>query len=372
MLPYQMIGGGVYAVSTSGGVTSPVNVELVGQFPPDFIVTKALTGWGESGQAQAIEWWWERSMGNGFANGILQASEASTPQLPGMSAYRLPASGSTAVDAISVFDSSNPPTFAALAATVINHTTWVITMSNTGSIAVGDWVRVLNPVGMLQASGIVGQVTAVTANTSITLGYVASAVSAGANFVADTTTASILKFFPSFFYPRKSQIIHVTQAAQAVVYFAQKNTYTVGEMLDFNVPSTYGMKELSFLTKGAGPARVLAVTNSATVSSVTLDLDTSGFTAFAYPTSAASVGKASPPFAFPAGSGVVPLNGSASVPQQPPGTNLLDAFDNRNVRYIRFGSALFNVSAHTLTDGDKWMWQAYKYDSYLSTSLTLS
>lgn len=373
MLPYQMIGGGIYTVSTTGGVTSAVNVELVGQFPPDFIMTKAITGWGESGQAQAIEWWWERSMGNGFANGILQSSEASTPQLPAMTAYRLPATGSTAVDAISVYDSSNPPTYAALAATGINATTWVITMTNTGSIAVGDWVRVLNPVGMLQATGIVGKVTAVTANTSITLGYVASAVSAGVSFTSNATAASILKFIPSFYYPRKTQVMYVTQAAQAVVYFAQPNTFTAGEFIDFNIPSTYGMTQLSFLTKqSSGPARVLSVTNSATVSSVTLDLDTTGFTAFSYPTSAASVGAASPPFAFPAGSGVVPLNGSATVPQQPPGTNLLDSFDNRNVRYIHFGAALFNVSSHTLTDGDKWMWAAFKYDDYKSTSLTLA
>lgn len=373
MLPYQMIGGGTFSVSVAGGVAAALNVELVGQYPPDYIVAKALTGWGAASSATSIEWWWERSMGNGYANGILQASNASTPQVPAMSSYRLPATGSTAVDAISVFDSSNPPTFAALAATAINASTWVVSMANTGSIAVGDWVRVLNPVGMLQASGIIGQVTAVTANTSITLGYVASAVSAGASFTANATAASILKFVPSFYYPRKSQVIHVTKAAQAVVYFAQPNTFTPGEFIDFNVPSTYGMKELSFLAKQSrGPARVLSVVNSATVSSVTLDLDSTGFTAFAYPTSALSVGAASPPFAFPAGSGVVPLAGSATVPLQPPGTNLVDAFDNRNVRYIHFGAALFNVSGHVSTDADIWMWQAFKYDSYRAGNLVLA
>lgn len=365
MLPYQMIGGGTFTLSVSGSVAASVNVELVGQYPPDFIVAKSRTGWGEANQAQAIEWWWERSMGNGPARGFLQSSAAANA--PAITSSTMSSGG------ISVFDTSNPPTYAALAATGINATTWVITMTNTGSIAVGDWVRVLNPVAMLQASGIVGQVTAVTANTSITLGYVASAVSAGANFTANATSASILKFIPNFFYPRKSQIIHVTQAAQAVVYFAQQNTFTAGELIDFNVPSTYGMKELSFLAKNAsGPARVLSVTNSATVSSVTLDLDTTGFTAFAYPTSANSVGAASPPFAFPAGSGIVPLSGSATVPQQPPGTNLVDSFDNRNVRYINFGSALFSISSFASTDADVWMWQAFKYDSYRAGNLTLA
>ena len=43
MLPYQMIGGGTFSVSVTGGVAAAVNVELVGQFPPDYIVAKALT-----------------------------------------------------------------------------------------------------------------------------------------------------------------------------------------------------------------------------------------------------------------------------------------------------------------------------------------
>lgn len=376
MLPYQMIGGGTFTVSVSGGVAAATNVELVGQFPPDFIIARSITGWGEASDAQSIQWWWERSMGNGAARGILQSSDATNPAL---TSRILPAAGGTS-DAISVFDTSNPPTYAALVANTngmtpaIDRTTWVVNMNTggTGTLAVGDWVRVLNPVGMLQATGIVAQVTAVTAGTNITLGYVASAVTAGANFTANASSASILKFIPNFFYPRKSQVIHVTQAAQAVVYFAQPHTFTAGEMVDFNIPSTYGMTQLSFLTKGSGPARVLSVTNSATVSSITLDLDTTGFTAFSYPTSANSVGAASPPFCFPAGSGVVPLSGSASVPQQPPGTNLQDSFDNRNVRYIRFGAGLFNVSSFVSDNGDTWSWQAFKYDDYRAGNLTLA
>src|SRR5690242_15238062 len=119
MLPYQMIAGGKFSVSVTGGVAAAVNVECPSQNPPDLIIARAITGWGESGNAQAIEWWWERSMGNGYANGILQSSEASTPQLPAMTAYRLPATGSTAVDAISVWDTANPPSYAALATTAI-------------------------------------------------------------------------------------------------------------------------------------------------------------------------------------------------------------------------------------------------------------
>ena len=63
------------------------------------------------------------------------------------------------------------------------------------------------------------------------------------------------------------------------------------------------------------------------------------------------------------------MAGSATVPQQPPGTNLLDAFDDRNTRIIRFGAALFNVANHASDDGDVWMWAALKYDSYSTVNV---
>lgn len=354
MLPYQMLAGGTFTVSVTGGVAAAVNVECQSQNPPDFIIARAITGWGESGDAQSIEWWWERSMAQGTAKGILQSSEASTPQLPAMTAYPVTTGG------ILTYDTVNPPTFAALTATTTNNTTFVVAMANTGTIAVGDIVRMYSVTTMEQISGYDFQVTAVTANVSITLGMMASAVTAGANtFAAAGTAAQVLKFIPSRMYPRYRFIAGITQAAQAVVYFTVANDFTPGEILSFRVPTSFGMDEMNLVS-----ARVLSVTNSATVSSVTLDLDTSGFTAFASPASADAVANFSPAVAVPSSSGVVPLSGSATMPQQPPGTNLLDAFDNRNRRLIQFGAGCFNVSSHVSDNGDVWMWEAFKYDQY--------
>jgi hypothetical protein len=61
--------------------------------------------------------------------------------------------------------------------------------------------------------------------------------------------------------------------------------------------------------------------------------------------------------------------GSATIPQQPPGTNLLDSFDNRNTRIIRFGADLFNVASFVSDNGDVWQWQAFKYDDYTTTTV---
>lgn len=359
-----MIAGGRFDLTTAL-IASGVNVECQSQDPPDFIVAKAITGWGEASDAQSIEWWWERSMGNGYANGTLQSSEGSNPQLPAMTAYRLPRTGTSAVDAISCYDTANPPTYAALATTAITGTagTFVVTMADTGTIAVGDYVRLYSTTGELQIAGYPFQVTAVTNDTSITLGYMASS---GITFAADATAGQVLKFIPNRMYPRLRYIANITQAAEAVVYFTEKNNFTPGENVSFRVSSAYGMDEINYKT-----ARVLSVTNSATVSSITIDLDTTGYTAFTFPTSAVADAGVSPAVCVPSSSGVIPDSGSATVPQQPPGTNLLDSFDNRNVRIIRFGADLFNVSAHASDNGDRWMWAAYKYDDYKTTNVTL-
>lgn len=344
MLPFQMIAGGTY-VTTGGDIQIP----LQSQNPPDFIITKSITGWGEATQAQSIEWWWERSMAQFTAKGMQQSSDATNPALTS----KFLTSGG-----ISHYDTTNPPTFTALATTAITGSagTFVVSMANTGSIAVGDYVRLTSTTGELQIAGDTFQVTAVTTNVSITLGYMASS---GITFAADATAGFVTKFIPNRFYPRWRYIANITKAAQAVVFFTEKNDFTPGEIVSFRVPALFGMDEINNLE-----LRVLSVTNSATVSSITLDYDSSGNTTFTFPTSAQAAAGVSPAVCVPSASGVVPFAGSATIPQEPPGTNLQDAFDNRNTRLIVFGAGLFNVASFTPTVGDTWMWQAYRYDQY--------
>lgn len=343
MLPYEMIAGGTFIVPATG---ADVQVYCQSQNPPDYILARAITGYGEANDAQSIEWWWERSMAQYTAKGIQQSSHATDPALT---------SKFLTTGGISHYDTKNPPTFAGLAATAINASTFVVSMANTGSIAVGDRVRITNLLGAREISGYTAQVTAVTANVSITLGYWASASLA---LGAAATQATITKYIPNRYYPKERYIANITQAAQAVVSFTMPNDFTPGEKVSFRVSSLFGMKEINNVS-----ARVLSVTNSSSVSSITLDLDTSGFTAFTFP-SDANFASVSPAVCVPSSSGVVPSNGSATIPQEPPGTNLQDAFDNRNVRLINFGTGLFTVSSFDVTVGDTWMWQAFKYSQY--------
>src|SRR5688572_27384351 len=109
MLPYQMIAGGTFTAT----LNTPEDINLQSQSPPDYFVARNLgssssTGWGEASDAQAIEWFWYRSMGQGTARGIVQSSDATNPA---MIARLIEADG------ISTYDTANPPTFAALAST---------------------------------------------------------------------------------------------------------------------------------------------------------------------------------------------------------------------------------------------------------------
>lgn len=335
MLPYQVIDGGSFTSDS----TLMKQVKISDR--PDLFWLRNRTAWGDDAAETSVESWFRFGMASGSAQTTDQAVTSGI-----LSSEAVTTGGFTFID------TANPPNFTALATTAIEAIggTFVVTMAETGDIAVGDFVRLYGTTGALQIAGYTFQVTAVSNDSSITLGYMASS---GMTFAADATAGSVKKYIPNLMYPRWSYIANVTQAAQAVVYFTAKNDYTPGEILSFRVPSAFDMLELNNKS-----ARVLSVTNSATVSSVTLDLNTTGYTAFDFPTSAVAAAGVSPAVAVPSASGVVPLNGSATNPQIPEGTNLLDAFDNRNKYIMHMGSNVI-TSAEAVYD-----WLALKYDRF--------
>lgn len=341
-LPFSFIGSWTY---TNGSTVTAQNVPMTAK--PDWVFVKDKTNWGaQNTAANPIYSEWFSSMAQGSYLALGQPSSTTT----GVTTY---ASQGTS-GGFTFIDQTNPPTFTKVAVTGVNGTTFVVLTGTTTGISVGDWVRLINIVGGQQISGPnLYQVTAVSAGVSITLGYAASAAGAGL-VVANGTTGFYQKVYPTQFLPNTLPVAYITQATQAVVYFFRQNPYSPGELVDFQIPTPYGMIQLSNLTgkSGSGPftsnpsgaARVLSVTNSSTVSSITIDVDTTGFTAFQYPTSAAFAGGASPAVCIPAGSGVVPLNGSATIPASPPGTNLVDAFDNKSQYIMNIGLSAAGVA----------------------------
>lgn len=335
--PYSFIGKWNYT-----NPATPVAVNIPMTDKPDHFIVKNLTNWGDTTAVTGIESEWFSGMAQGSYVGLTQTITTNA-----LSSNAGTSGGFTFVD------QTNPPTYAKVAITSVNGTTFVVATGTTTGINVGDFVRLINVVGAHEISSILFQVTAVSAGVSITLGMAATAATAGWT-IANGTTGFYQKVYPGFMYPKLSTVLYITQATQAKVYFGKPNDFTPGELVDFQIPTPYGMTQLSNLTatpqggptgNPPGAARVLVVTNTATESSITLDYDTSGFTAFVYPTSANFAGGNSPAVCFPAGSGVVPLNGSATIPQSPPGTNLQDAFDNRAQYVMNLGTSVVGAAS---------------------------
>lgn len=337
MTPFEKIQGGTLTATAS----TAQDIQVSSMNPPDFFIMRNITQWGAANAAKDIEFWWERSMGNGVARGIHQTSSAT----PAMQSFTL------ASDGISFYNTSQPITFAALTATTTSQAAGaVVSMANTGTIAVNDVVRMTGVTGMQQISGMDFTVTAVSANTSITLGFLDSS-----GFGAAGTAAQVTKIIPNRFFPRWRWITKITQANPAVVTFSTKHDFQLGERVSFRVPSSFGMSQINNVV-----AQV--INTNATNNTITINLDTTSFTAFAFPTSATAAAGIQIAQCVPAGEVVVPVAGSVVPPvvQQPPGTGLLATFEDRNIFVLHLGATIFANSS----TNDVWSWQALKYSQY--------
>ena len=350
-LPFSFIGKWNY---TNPATPVAVNIPMTDR--PDWVFIEDLTNYGAlSTAAAAIASKWYSCMAQGSYLG-----EGQTSATPASSITLYPTAGTSG--GFTFVDQTNPPVYTKVAITAINGTTGVVSTGSTAGLNVGDFVRLINVTGALELSTTLFQVTALgTGPTTFTLGMLATAVTAGL-VVANGTTGFYQKVYPGFMYPKLSPVLYITQATQAKVYFARPNDYTPGELVDFQIPLPYGMIQLSNLTATPvaghypghppGAARVLQTINTATESSIVIDYDTTGFPAFTFPTSATySVGaNASPAVCFPAGSGIVPFGatattiGSATMPQRPPGTNLVDSFDNQAQYVMNLGLSVVGAA----------------------------
>lgn len=171
-------------------------------------------------------------------------------------------------------DSSANPVGAAVAETAItNVVAPVVSTGNTGSLAVGSIVRLQGDTNLPNFMGFDYEVGAVNANTSFTARW-ALANAPGAAGAGDGTYRHI-KFNP-IYYPRNRYIVNITAATSAVIRFSVTHGYTVGQVLDFTVPSEFGMVEMDGLQ-----GTITAISTAA--NTVTVDIDSSAFTAFAFP-----------------------------------------------------------------------------------------
>lgn len=167
----------------------------------------------------------------------------------------------------------------AIAVTAIsNATPPVVDTGNTAGLADGDIVRLYNITGAQQLGGIDFTVGDVVASTSFTLAFMRSIVAA--------TTGNYRRIpFDPYFYPPIRIITKISQATEAIVTLSVTHKFTIGQTIRFVIPTVtaaaFGMTELNGVQ-----ADIIAINQAdgdGVTNTITVDVDTSGFTAFAWP-----------------------------------------------------------------------------------------
>lgn len=148
----------------------------------------------------------------------------------------------------------------------------------TQTYSENDIVYLYGTTGMLQIAGMPFQISTVSGS-----GYTLTGLRAAGFATAATAgfTRRVSKF--NAVEPEYLYITEITQASQAVVRTSVDPTqhYVVGMKIHFSVPYSFGMTQINGLT-----GKIVAV--SAANYTVTVDIDTTAFTAFAFPASTAS------------------------------------------------------------------------------------
>ena len=226
----------------------------------------------------------------------------------------------------------------ALNGTEINQASPAVANSGTTTNLVDSVsvVRLFNTTGMLQVSGMDFTVGTIVASTSFQLKYLDSS-----GFAAAATSGQyrIINASPRY-YPRNRYITKITQASSAVITLSVTHGYTVGQSVRIIVPDAFGMTEIDGLL---GNITAISTANN----TITVDIDSSAFTAFAFPTSAIAATGVS--FAQVVPVGEAAINSST----QAYGNLLDDATDNVSFTGVSIGATV-------QTTGKVYQWFATK------------
>ncbi len=247
---------------------SPIRIDL--RSDVDWMEVRNITIAG-NGQTTAVgvKYYWQRGMPNGSKWTTFKSNAANAANLE---AY-ITTNGFTLLNT----STQTPGTLQATITAISNAAIPVVSNSGTNGLAAGDVVRLFNVVSAQQVGGIdftVGYNTLTTGTFS--LDYMTQIVAG--------TTGSWRKInFNPIFYPRRRFITEISVASEAVVTLSVTHGYTIGQQVRFVVPAAYGMVEINGLTGNIVDIDT-ATTNGNTI---TVDIDSSAFTAFTFPLSAA-------------------------------------------------------------------------------------
>ncbi len=151
-------------------------------------------------------------------------------------------------------------------------------VSQTNTYSNGDILQFYGTTGMLQIAGMNFQISSTSGSGYTLIGLRAAGFAAAATAGFTRRISKYAAVDPQFLY-----VTEITQATQAVVRTSvdPSQYYVVGMKVHFSVPYSFGMYQINGLT-----GKIIAV--SSANYTITVDIDSSAFTAFAFPASTSS------------------------------------------------------------------------------------
>lgn len=222
--------------------------------------------------AVGVEYYWQRGMANDTGIEYKKSNAANAAQLT----TALASGGFTLIDSSVV-----TPGGAVAITGASNVVRPIISTASTAGLSAGDIVRLASVTGAEGLDGIDFTIDTIVSNTSFRLAGALQQAQGAAG-----TAGSYRKIpFNPIYYPSYRYILNITQASSAVITLSVPSNYTVGSKVRFVIPSAiYDMTEMDGLI-----GTVTAVTDTVATQTITVDIDSSGFTAFNFPTAAESV-----------------------------------------------------------------------------------
>ena len=299
-----ILGQGTFVASSTGLTNPNVGVASESQALPAYIQIPSGADWlsvrnftqsgtagtnaayfnGTANSAIGVEFYWQRGMAAGSAMVKYYGSASAV-----VSGDTIVAGGFTLYDPSGQTTGSQPLLGSPVATTAsTNATRPVVSTGNTAGVSVGTVVRLSNT-AQDDVNGIDMVVGAVTANTSFTLltatNPLATAPGAigGAGFYRIVYNAN-----SALFYPRRRYVVKVTQATNAQVSTSVAHGLTPGQEVRFKIPTQSGMTQLNpqlnnnyFPQSSSVAAIVQTVVDDY---NFTINIDTTSYTAFSWPT----------------------------------------------------------------------------------------
>lgn len=299
-----ILGQGSFLANLSGLTNPNAGIASIGQANATIIQIPSGVDWlrvynytkfGANGTAGAyfngtanasvgLEFYWQRGMAAG--TGIVKYKGAASAVLDGDT---LVSGGFTLYDPSGQSTGAQPLLGPAIATTAsTNATQPVVSTGNTAGISVGTVVRMSNT-AQTDVNGIDMVVGAVTANTSFTLLTASNALATAPGAIGGAGFYRIVYNANSqLFYPRRRIITNITRAVNAQVSTSIAHGLTPGQEVRFNIPSVSAMIQLNpdlsnnyFPTGASSNPVVVSVVDDY---NFTINIDTSAYSAFTYPT----------------------------------------------------------------------------------------